>query len=274
MDNLNLPTEVSNIQALVDTTTMAGTDVSLNLNATDTAKLNASTTSGAALSEANIQVFGSRNSATTAGADLGINTQANLNLVGSAISTSGSAEARSGAGAGAGVTTRGTTANDTGNVQPTSTSYGLVTGLANGNQTAGVDLTIQANAASTLSANASTVSGTDTLGSLWTSAGNILLTFDPAANTAISTPSLIGVQLLAELLLQAIQQMEGRGRTEGQHGVDGEGCGCGVVVRPLCADCRRDGSVPGRGEPYRSIRPSPQGFGAPKGAGGEPNKRG
>ena len=198
MDNLNLPTEVSNIQALVDTTTMAGTDVSLNLNATDTAKLNASTTSGAALSEANIQVFGSRNSATTAGADLGINTQANLNLVGSAISTSGSAEARSGAGAGAGVTTRGTTANDTGNVQPTATSYGLVTGLANGNQTAGVDLTIQANAASTLSANASTVSGTDTLGSLWTSPGNILLTFDPAANTATSTPSLIGVQLLAD----------------------------------------------------------------------------
>ena len=198
MDGLNLAAEVSSIQGLVDTTTLAGTNASLNLSATDTATLSASSIAGAALSEANIQVFGSKASATTAGADLGITTQANLNLVGSANSTSGSAEARIGAGAGAGVTTPGTTANDTGRVQPSASSYGVVTGLADGNQTAGVDLSIQANAATTLNATASTVSGSDTLGSLWSAPGNILLTFDPAQNTANSTPSLTGVQLLAE----------------------------------------------------------------------------
>ena len=51
----------------------------------------------------------------------------------------------------------------------------------------------------------------------------------------------------------------------------GVGCGGGLFrsdrVRPRCAHCRRGGSEPGRGEPNRSIRPSPPGFGAPNRAG-------
>ena len=195
MDGLNLASEVSSIQALADTASLAGSSASFSLTATDTATLKATSTDGAALTEANIQVFGAKGSASTAGDDLSLSTQAALTLSGSASTTSGSAEARSGAGAGAGVTTPGTTANDTGFVQPTSSSYSVVTGLADGTQTAGADLAVQAKAATTLNATASTVSGAETLGSLWTSAtGNILSTF----NTSSSTPSFIGPQLLAE----------------------------------------------------------------------------
>jgi hypothetical protein len=195
MDGLDLASEVSSVQALVDTASRAGSSASFSLTATDTATLKATSTDGTALTEANIQVFGAKGSASTAGDDLSLSTQAALTLSGSASSTSGSAEARSGAGAGAGVTTPGTTANDTGFVQPTSSSYSVVTGLADGTQTAGADLAVQAKAATTLNATASTVSGAETLGSLWTSAtGNILSTFD----TSSSTPSFIGPQLLAE----------------------------------------------------------------------------
>ncbi|MEN9878562.1 MAG: hypothetical protein RLZZ158_1601, partial [Cyanobacteriota bacterium] len=195
LDSLNLPAQVSTIQALVDTVSLAGSDASLTLTANDTATLRAASTAGAALTEANIQVFGAKTSGTTAGTDLNLNTKANLNLSGTASSTAGSAEARSGAGAGAGVTTPGTSANDSGLVQPSGSSYALVSGLVDGNQTAGADLAVQANAATTLNATASTVSGSSSLGSLWTSAtGNILSTFD----TTLASPSFIGPQLLAE----------------------------------------------------------------------------
>ncbi|MCP9908140.1 hypothetical protein KBY72_13270, partial [Cyanobium sp. BA5m-21] len=193
MDGLNLASEVSTVQALVDTVSLAGSGASLNFNATDTATLKAASTEGAALTEANIQVFGSKSSASTAGDDLSLSANADLTLSGSASSTAGSAEARSGAGAGAGVTTAGVT-----NVLPTNTSYSVVTGLADGTQTAGADLAVQAKGATTLNASASTVSGAETLGSLWTSAsGNILATFDLNLNTTTSTPSFVGPQYLA-----------------------------------------------------------------------------
>ncbi|MEI7952271.1 MAG: hypothetical protein WCH37_06305, partial [Synechococcaceae cyanobacterium ELA182] len=120
-----------------------------------------------------------------------------LTLSGSASSTAASAEARSGAGAGAGVTTPLAVGSGS-NVVPTSSSYSVVTGLADGTQTAGADLAVQAKGATTLNAKASTVSGADTLGSLWTSAtGNILATFDLNLPTTTSTPSFVGPQYLA-----------------------------------------------------------------------------
>jgi len=193
MDGLNLASEVSSVAALVDTTSLAGSGASFSLNATDTATLKASSTEGSALTEANIQVFGSKSSASTAGDDLSLSTKADLTLSGSASSTSGSAEARSGAGAGAGVTTAGVT-----NVLPTSSSYAVVTALADGSQIAGADLAVQARGATTLNATASTVSGHETLGSLWTSAsGDILASFDLNLNTTTSTPSFVGPQSLA-----------------------------------------------------------------------------
>ena len=193
MDGLNLAAEVSSIQALADTASLAGNGASLSLTATDTATLMATSADGAALTEANIQVFGAKNSASTAGDDLNLSTQAALTLSGSASSTAGSAEARSGAGAGAGVATAGVT-----NVLPTNTSYSVVTGLADGTQTAGADLAVEAKAATALNATASTVSGAETLSSLWTSAtGNILATFDLNLNTTTSTPSFVGPQYLA-----------------------------------------------------------------------------
>ncbi|MBD2547989.1 hypothetical protein H6G65_00010 [Microcystis elabens FACHB-917] len=193
MDGLNLASEVSSVQALVDTVSLAGRGASLNLNATDTATLSAASTEGAALTEANIQVFGSRTSASTAGDDLSLSANAELNLSGSASSTAGSAEARSGAGAGAGVSTAGVS-----NVLPTASSFSVVTGLADGTQTAGTDLAVQARGATTLNATASTVSGAGTLGSLWTSAsGDILATFDLNLDTTTNTPSFVGPQVLA-----------------------------------------------------------------------------
>ncbi|MCT0228408.1 hypothetical protein KQ300_09465 [Synechococcus sp. CS-1331] len=193
MDSLNLASEVSTVQALVDTASLAGSGATLSLNATDTATLSAASTDGAALTEANIQVFGSKSSASTAGDDLSLSANAELNLSGSASSTAGSAEARSGAGAGAGVSTAGVT-----NVVPTASSYSVVTGLADGTQTAGADLAVQAKGATTLNATASTVSGAESLSSLWTSAtGNILATFDLNLNTTTSTPSFVGPQYLA-----------------------------------------------------------------------------
>ena len=191
MDGLNLPSEVATIQGLVDTDSVAGSGASFTINATDSTTLKANTTEGAALTEANIQVLGSKSSASTAGDDLSLNTQAALTVSGSASSTAGSAEARSGAGAGSGVTTAGVS-----NVLPNSTSYSKVTGLADGTQTAGADLAVQSKASTTLNATASTVSGAETLGSLWISSrsDNILATFN--LNDPL-TPSFVGPQYLA-----------------------------------------------------------------------------
>jgi hypothetical protein len=191
MDGLNLPSEVANIQGLVDTASVAGSGASFTINATDSTTLKADTAEGTALTEANIQVFGSKSSASTAGDDLSLNTQAALTVSGSATSTAGSAEARSGAGAGSGVTTAGVT-----NVLPNSNSYAKVTGLADGTQTAGADLAVQSKASTTLNATASTVSGAETLGSLWISSrsDNILATFN--LNDPL-TPSFVGPQYLA-----------------------------------------------------------------------------
>jgi hypothetical protein len=197
MDGLNLASEVSTVQALVDTVSLAGRGASLNLDASDTATLSAASTEGAALTEANIQVYGAKTRTSTAGDDLSLSANAELNLSGSASSTAGSAEARSGAGAGAGVTTP-LSAGAGSNVVPTASSFSLVTGLADGTQTAGTDLAVQAKGATTLNATASTVSGAGTLGSLWRSAtGNILATFDLNLNTTTSTPSFVGPQYLA-----------------------------------------------------------------------------
>ena len=44
--------------------------------------------------------------------------------------------------------------------------------------------------------------------------------------------TLRAVQLLAELLLDAVEEIEGRGGTKGQHGANGEGGEIGVVDRP------------------------------------------
>jgi hypothetical protein len=191
MDGLNLASEVATIQGLVDTASVAGSSASFTIKATDSTTLTANTTEGAALTEANIQVLGSKSSASTAGDDLSLNTQAALTVSGSASSTAGSAEARSGAGAGSGVTTAGVS-----NVLPTSSSYSLVTGLADGTQMAGADLAVQSTASTTLNATASTVSGSETLGSLWISSrsDNILATFN--LNDPL-TPSFVGPQYLA-----------------------------------------------------------------------------
>jgi hypothetical protein len=191
MDGLNLPSEVATIQGLVDTASVAGSSASFTIKATDSTTLTANTTEGAALTEANIQVLGSKSSASTAGDDLSLNTQAALTVSGSASSTAGSAEARSGAGAGSGVTTAGVS-----NVLPNSSSYAKVTGLADGTQTAGADLAVQSTASTTLNATASTVSGSETLGSLWISSrsDNILATFN--LNDPL-TPSFVGPQYLA-----------------------------------------------------------------------------
>jgi hypothetical protein len=197
MDGLNLASEVSTVQALVDTVSLAGRGASLNLDASDTATLSAASTEGAALTEANIQVFGAKSSTSTAGDDLSLSANAELNLSGSASSSAGSAEARSGAGAGAGVTTP-LSAGAGSNVVPTASSFSVVTGLADGTQTAGTDLAVQAKGATTLNATASTVSGAGTLGSLWTSAAdNILATFDLNLDTTTNTPSFVGPQYLA-----------------------------------------------------------------------------
>ncbi|MEA5413652.1 beta strand repeat-containing protein [Synechococcus sp. BA-132 BA5] len=197
MDGLNLASDVSKVQALVDTVSLAGRGASLNLDATDTATLIAASTEGAALTEANIRVFGSNKSASTAGDDLSLSANAELNLSGSATSTAGSAEARSGAGAGAGVAIPLAVGSGS-NVVPTASSFSVVTGLADGTQTAGTDLAVQARGATTLNATASTVSGAGTLGSLWTSAtGDILATFDLNLDTTLSTPSFVGPEYLA-----------------------------------------------------------------------------
>ena len=204
MEGLNLASEVSSITALADTVSLAGSKANLTLNANDTATLKAASVEGASLTEANIQVVGSKSSASTAGDDLSLITQATLTISGTANSTAGIAEARSGAGAGAGVTTpfavnaTSGLASDS-NVLPTSSSYSVVTGLANGTQTAGADLAVQSKASTTLNASASTVSGAETLGSLWISSrsDNILATFDLNLNTTTNTPSFVGPQYLA-----------------------------------------------------------------------------
>ena len=78
---------------------------------------------------------------------------------------------------------------------PDASTYAMATGLRNGSQSAGGDLSLNANGTLSLNATASTVGGSSTLGSLWSnSTNNVLSTFDPTD----TTPSLIGPQFLAD----------------------------------------------------------------------------
>ena len=77
---------------------------------------------------------------------------------------------------------------------PDASTYAMATGLRNGSQSAGGDLSLNANGTLSLNATASTVGGSSTLGSLWSNSSNVLSTFDPTA----TTPSLIGPQFLAD----------------------------------------------------------------------------
>jgi hypothetical protein len=183
---------VSRILGLNDTTSLSGTDATLTINASDLSVVRANSTAGPALSEANVQVIGANGSATTAAGDLGVASQAVLNLSSAATSTAGLAQARSGAGAGAGQSTSNGTAN-LGNAQPDASTFAVVSGMQGGSQTAGGDLSLNGSGSLTLNANASTVSGSTTLGSLWSN-GTVLSTFDPTA----SAPSLIGPHQLAD----------------------------------------------------------------------------
>ncbi|MEB3332516.1 MAG: hypothetical protein VKI83_08500 [Synechococcaceae cyanobacterium] len=186
---------VSRVLGLSDTVSSAGESAALQLSAQDSVVLQATSTSGDALSEGNAQVLASSLSPTTAGADLTIQATAALNVDARATSTSGSAESRSAAGAGAGSSTSpASTGANLGHVVPRSDTYGVASGLVDGSQRAGDALTLNASANLNLSASSSTTGGTTTLGSLWSNASNTLSTFNPAA----STPSLIGPQLLAE----------------------------------------------------------------------------
>jgi Ca2+-binding RTX toxin-like protein len=177
------------ITALSDTTVQAGGSASLNLQALDGVSLNATSTAGGALTEANSRVIASAASPVTAGEDLNLSLKAALTSGATSTSTAGAADARSGAGAGVGVDS-GVSA-----VGAAPNSYGQVVALANATQTAGDNLTINATASGSLSAKASTVDGGTTLNSIWASpTGNLLSSFDPAA----ASPHLIGAHGLRE----------------------------------------------------------------------------
>ena len=187
LDNLDvLP--VSTVVALSDTTTNSGADAKVSSVAGESGYLQATSTAGDALSEGNVQVLGSDTSSITAGADLTTLSSASLSLIADATSTSGRADSRSGSGAGAGSSTGGI-----GNAVPDASTYGLVSAVTDSSQSAGADLSLQANATSELTASSKTVGGSTTLSSLW-SLNNVLSTFDPAA----TTPSLIGPQYLVD----------------------------------------------------------------------------
>ncbi|MEB3168356.1 MAG: hypothetical protein VKK97_06435, partial [Synechococcaceae cyanobacterium] len=187
---------VSRILGLSGTTSLSGSDATLTINASDLSAVRANSTAGPALSEANVQVIGANGSASSAAGDLGMDSQAVLNLSSTATSTAGLAQARSGAGAGAGQSTSNGTAN-LGNAQPDETTFAVVSGMQGGSQSAGGDLSLNGSGSLTLNANASTVSGSTTLGSLWSN-GAVLSTFDPNATGAGTTPSLISPHQLAD----------------------------------------------------------------------------
>ena len=186
---------VSRILAVSDTTTLASDDAALLLTARDSVLLQATSTAGDALAEGNAQVLASSASPTTAGGDVNLRANASLSQDATATTTSGRAEARSGAGAGAGSSTRpAPTAPSLGNAVPQANTYGQATALADGDQSAGGALQLNATASLNLRANASTVDGLATLGNLWSDGNNTLSTFDPAA----SSPSPSTSQLLAD----------------------------------------------------------------------------
>jgi len=192
LDNLNTQ-PVSSVVALSTTASFSGSDAAIRALAGESSTLQASTTAGDALAEGNVQVLGSDTSATTAGGALRLQASANLSESAQASSVDGRAEARSGAGAGAGSST-GNGTGAIGNALPAASTYGLSTGLNDGSQSAGTDLSVTATGTLTLNASASTAGGSRSLGSLWSNASNVLSTFDPTA----STPSLIGPQFLAD----------------------------------------------------------------------------
>ena len=188
LDNLNTQ-PVSSVVALSTTASFSGSDAAIRALAGESSTLQASTTAGDALAEGNVQVLGSDTSATTAGGALRLQASANLSESAQASSVDGRAEARSGAGAGAGSST-----GAIGNALPAASTYGLSTGLNDGSQSAGTDLSVTATGTLTLNASASTAGGSRSLGSLWSNGSNVLSTFDPTA----TTPSLIGPQFLAD----------------------------------------------------------------------------
>jgi hypothetical protein len=191
LDNLDvLP--VSTVVALSDTTSSSGADAKVSSVAGAAGSLQATSTAGDALSEGNVQVLGSDSSSITAGADLTTLSSASLSLIADATSTSGRADSRSGSGAGAGSSTGGI-----GNAVPDASTYGLVSAVTDSSQSAGADLSLQANATSELTASSKTVGRSTTLSSLW-SANNVLSTFDPNATALGNTPSLIGPQYLVD----------------------------------------------------------------------------
>jgi hypothetical protein len=192
LDNLNTQ-PVSSVVSLSNTASVSGRDAGIQAIAGEASTLQASTTSGDALAEGNVQVLGSDASSSTAAASLSLQASASLRNEAQATSTGGRAEARSGAGAGAGSST-GNGTGAIGNALPDAGTYALASALSDGSQTAGTVLTVAANGSLSLNATASTAGGSRSLASLWSNSSNVLSTFDPAA----STPSLIGPQFLAD----------------------------------------------------------------------------
>ncbi|MFM7086178.1 MAG: beta strand repeat-containing protein, partial [Cyanobium sp.] len=191
LDNLD-GSPVSPVVSLSNTASFSDGATNLQAIATEAALLQAASTAGDALAEGNVQVLGSERSASSAGDDLRLLNSATLSLTAEASSTSGRAEARSGAGAGAGSSSASAAL---GNALPDADTYAIAAALRDGSQSAGGDLSLNANASLHLNAAASSTGGATTLSSLWSDAGGtVLSTFDPAA----STPSLIGPQLLAD----------------------------------------------------------------------------
>jgi hypothetical protein len=197
LDDLNTQL-VSTVVSLTNTTSLSGADATIRAASGETATIAATSIGGNALAEGNVQVLGSDSSSTIAGSDLALQASANLSLNVSASTIDGRAEARSGAGAGAGSTLASpdplATGAVSGNSVPDASTYAVATGLRDGSQSAGGDLSLNANGTLSLNATASTVGGSSTLGSLWSNSSNVLSTFDPTA----TTPSLIGPQFLAD----------------------------------------------------------------------------
>ena len=155
---------ISTVAALSSTQVVAGGDAQITLSALENAQLKASSVSADALTEANTQIAASSASPVTAGAALSLDASSNLNLSGLASSTTGAAQSRVGAGAGAGSGSSYTYPAGAGDVAaPVLSTYTAVSGLANGTQTAGTDLNVDAVGSINLDAGASTVSGSRTL---------------------------------------------------------------------------------------------------------------
>jgi hypothetical protein len=197
LDDLNTQL-VSTVVSLTNTTSLSGADATIRAASGETATIAATSIGGNALAEGNVQVLGSDSSSTIAGSDLALQASGNLSLNVSASTVDGRAEARSGAGAGAGSTLASpdplSPGAVSGNSVPDASTYAVTTGLRDGSQSTGGDLSLNANGTLSLNAIASTVGGSSTLGSLWSNSSNVLSTFDPTA----TTPSLIGPQFLAD----------------------------------------------------------------------------